>query len=112
MYLPSIIRKIVVVTGASGPTGIGLEAARGCAEMGADIAITYFSRPESGQNNADDIAKEYGVRAKAYKCDICSWTSVQKAMADIIKDFGKIDSFIANAGRATDCGVLEGSVES
>ncbi len=36
----SLKGKVVVVTGASGPRGMGIEAARGCAEMGADLAIT------------------------------------------------------------------------
>ncbi|THX25381.1 NAD(P)-binding protein [Aureobasidium pullulans] len=104
--------KVTVVTGASGPKGIGLEAARGCAEMGSDIAITYFSRPAGGIKNAEDIAKEYGVKAKAYECNIGDWKSVQKLIADVISDFGKIDAFIANAGRPTDASVLDGSVES
>lgn len=40
MELFSLKGKVVVVTGASGPKGMGIEAARGCAEMGADVAIT------------------------------------------------------------------------
>lgn len=112
MDLLSLKGKVVVVTGASGPTGIGIEAARGCAEMGADIAITYFTRAEGGHKNAEALEKEYGIKAKAYECDIRSWDSVQKTVSAIITDFGKIDSFIANAGRTTDCGVLDGSVES
>ncbi|KAH6898088.1 mannitol dehydrogenase [Thelonectria olida] len=103
--------KVVVVTGASGPLGIGLEAARGCAEMGADIAITYHSRSAGAVQNAERLSKEYGVTAKVYECDISSWASVEKAVASIISDFGKIDVFIANAGRTTDSGVLEGSLQ-
>ena len=108
----SLKGKTVVVTGASGPRSIGLEAARGCAEMGANIAITYCSRPEGAQKNAEDLSREYGVTAKAYACDIRSWAAVQKLVADVLEDFGQIDVFIANAGRATNTGVLEGSVES
>ena len=44
----SLQGKTVVITGASGPRGMGIEAARGCAEMGANIALTYSSRPEGG----------------------------------------------------------------
>ncbi|KEY79405.1 sorbitol/xylulose reductase Sou1 [Aspergillus fumigatus] len=47
--LLSLKGKTVVVTGASGPRGMGIEAARGCAEMGANIALTYASRPEGGE---------------------------------------------------------------
>lgn len=110
--LLSLKGKVVVVTGASGAQGIGIEAARGCAELGADIALTYFSRAESCLKNAEDLARDYGITARAYYCDIRQWESVQTAVATILKDFGHIDTFIANAGRPTDCGVLEGSVEA
>lgn len=109
--LLSLKGKVVVVTGASGPRGMGIEAARGCAEMGADVAITYASRPEGGEKNAKELAATYGVKAKAYKLDIGDYNNVAKLVADVIKDFGKIDGFIANAGRTADSGILEGSVE-
>ncbi|KAK4915980.1 hypothetical protein LTR28_013477, partial [Elasticomyces elasticus] len=51
----SLKGKVVIVTGASGATGIGTEAARGCAEMGADVAITYSSRAEGGKKNAQEL---------------------------------------------------------
>jgi sorbose reductase len=110
--LLSLKGKVVIVTGASGPKGIGIEAARGCAEMGANIALTYLTREEGGKTNAAAIAKDYGVKAKAYECDIRSWESVQKLVADVLQDFEKVDAFIANSGVATNNGVLEGSVDS
>ncbi|KAJ5758937.1 NADP-dependent mannitol dehydrogenase [Penicillium odoratum] len=107
----SLKGKVVVVTGASGARGMGIEAARGCAEMGADLAITYSSRPEGGEKNAKELAETYGVKVKAYKCDVGSWESVQELVKNTIKDFGKIDAFIANAGRTANSGILDGSVE-
>ncbi|MCJ1457396.1 hypothetical protein MMC28_007764 [Mycoblastus sanguinarius] len=104
--------KVVVVTGASGATGIGTEAARGCAEMGADVAITYSSRAEGGLKNAKEMEEKYGVKSKAYKCNVGDYDDVAKLVADIIKEFGKIDAFIANAGRTADSGILDGSVEA
>jgi sorbose reductase len=91
---------------------MGIEAARGCAEMGADLAITYASRPEGGEKNAKELSEKYGVKVKAYKCDIGSYDSVQKLVNDVIKEFGKIDAFIANAGRTADSGILDGTVEA
>lgn len=93
------------MTGASGPRGMGIEAARGCAEMGADLAITYASRPEGGEKNAKELSAKFGVKVKAYKLDIGNYDSVSKLVADVIKDFGKIDAFIANAGRTADSGM-------
>ncbi|KAL2072065.1 hypothetical protein VTL71DRAFT_11408 [Oculimacula yallundae] len=108
----SLKGKVVVVTGASGPRGMGIEAARGCAEMGADLAITYASRPDGGNKNAEELSKKYGVKVKAYKCDVGNWESVQGLVNDVIKEFGKIDAFIANAGRTADSGILDGTVEA
>src|SRR6201996_8285916 len=95
----SLKGKVVIVTGASGPTGIGTEAARGCAEMGADVAITYSSRPEGGERNAKELQDKFGVKAKAYKLNVGDYDQVAACVAQVIKDFGKIDVFIANAGR-------------
>jgi len=107
----SLKGKVVVVTGASGPKGMGIEAARGCAEMGADVAITYSSRPEGGEKNAKELGEQYGVKSKAYKCNVGDYANVEKLVADVIKDFGKIDAFVANAGRTANSGILDGSVE-
>ncbi|KAJ5625331.1 hypothetical protein N7510_001640 [Penicillium lagena] len=109
--LLSLKGKVVVVTGASGPRGMGIEAARGCAEMGADVAITYSSRAEGGERNAKELQENYGVKAKAYKCDVGNWDSVKGFVDTVVKDFGKIDAFIANAGRTASSGVLDGSVQ-
>ncbi|KAL9100565.1 MAG: hypothetical protein Q9163_004077 [Psora crenata] len=107
----SLKGKVVVVTGASGPIGIGIEAARGCAEMGADVAITYASRPEGGEKNAKELTEQYGIKSKAYKCQVGDNENVVKLVEDVVKDFGKIDVFIANAGRAANSGVLDEPVE-
>jgi sorbose reductase len=106
LELFSLRGKVVVVTGASGARGMGIEAARGCAEMGADVAITYSSRPEGGEKNAKELGEKYGVKVKAYKLDIGNYDNVQKLVKDVIADFGKIDAFIANAGRTADSGMF------
>ncbi|RMD39431.1 hypothetical protein DV735_g5694, partial [Chaetothyriales sp. CBS 134920] len=107
----SLKGRVVIVTGASGPTGIGTEAARGVAEFGADVALTYSSRPEGGEKNAREIAEKYGVKAKAYKTNVADYKDVEKLVADVLRDFGRIDVLIANAGRTANAGVLEASVE-
>lgn len=93
--LLSLKGKVVVVTGASGPRGMGIEAARGCAEMGADLAITYSSRPDGARKNAEELSSEYGVNVKCYKCNIGDYDDVESMVREVLKDFGKIDAFIA-----------------
>lgn len=109
--LLSLKGKVIVVTGASGPRGMGIEAARGCAEMGANVAITYATRREGGERNAQEISREFGVKCHPYKCDVGQWSEVESLVKDVIADFGHIDAFIANAGRTADSGVLDGSVD-
>jgi len=108
----SLKGKVVVVTGASGPRGMGIEAARGCAEMGADVAITYSSRKEGADKNVAELTKEYGVKVKAYKCNIADAKDVDRFVGEVVSDFGKIDAFIANAGATADAGVIDGSTEA
>ncbi|KAI0195183.1 L-xylulose reductase [Xylaria flabelliformis] len=104
--------KVIVVTGASGPRGMGIEAARGVAELGADVAITYASRKEGAEKNVEELIKDYGIKAKAYKCNVGDFASVEQLVNDVLNDFGgKIDGFVANAGATADHGVLDGSIE-
>lgn len=91
----SLKGKVVVVTGASGPKGMGIEAARGCAEMGADVAITYASRKEGAEKNVEELTKEYGVKVKAYKCNVGEYEQCEQLVKNVLNDFGKIDAFIA-----------------
>ena len=79
--------------------------------MGADVAITYSSRAAGGEKNAKELGEKYGVKAKAYKCQVGEYADVEKFVQDVIKDFGKIDVFIANAGKTADNGILDASVE-
>ncbi|CAJ0548507.1 Ff.00g021200.m01.CDS01 [Fusarium sp. VM40] len=107
--LLSLKGKVVVVTGASGPRGMGIEAARGAAEMGADVAITYASRKEGADKNVEELIKEYGVKAKAYKLNAADYNDVERFVGEVVKDFGKIDGFVANAGATANAGVVDGS---
>ncbi|KAI0381385.1 L-xylulose reductase [Hypomontagnella monticulosa] len=108
----SLKGKVIVITGASGPRGMGIEAARGCAEMGADLAITYSSRKEGAEKNVEELVKDHGVKVKAYKCNVGDFASCEQLVAEVLKDFGHIDGFIANAGATADGGVLESSKEA
>ncbi|KAK4184888.1 hypothetical protein QBC35DRAFT_416034 [Podospora australis] len=111
MDLFSLKGRVVVVTGASGPKGMGIEAARGCAEMGANVAITYSSRSEGAEKNVKELTETYGIKAKAYKLQVDNYSDCEKLVQDVIKDFGQIDAFIANAGATADGGVIESSKE-
>ncbi|KAM5343425.1 hypothetical protein ACJ41O_011962 [Fusarium nematophilum] len=105
----SLKGKVVVVTGASGARGMGIEAARGCAEMGANVAITYSSRKEGAEKNVEELVSQYGVKAKAYHLNSANYNDVERFVKEVIAEFGKIDAFIANAGATANAGVIDGS---
>lgn len=109
--LLSLKGKVIVVTGASGPRGMGIEAARGSAEMGANVAITYSSRKEGAEKNVEELTSKYGIKAKAYKLNVNDFSDVEKVVKEIISEFGTIDGFVANAGATANSGVVDGSVE-
>lgn len=66
---------------------------------------------DGGEKNAEELRRTYGVKCKAYNCQVGDWESVEKLVKDVIKDFGKINAFIANAGCTANSGVLDSKVE-
>ncbi|KAJ6118404.1 L-xylulose reductase [Penicillium samsonianum] len=109
--LLSLKDRVVIITGAAGPQGIGIEAARGCAEMGANVAITYTSRKDEADANIIELSSNYNVKAKAYHCDISNFGSVEQLVKDVIREFGQVDAFIANAGAVHHSTMLDASKE-
>jgi sorbose reductase len=65
--------KVVIITGGSG--GIGYQVARALAEAGADIAL-WYNKSSSAEQLAATLAKDFNIRAKAYKCSVQSFDEV------------------------------------
>ena len=89
----------ILVTGAA--RGIGRVIALTFAEYGAEVAFTGRKRDE----NFESLEKEllgFGVKAKGYVSDASDYESSQNTVNEIIKDFGKIDVLINNAGITKD----------
>lgn len=87
--------KVALVTGGS--RGIGAGIALRLAEEGATVAISYAR----SKTQADEVVKkigEFDVRGAAYKADATSEAESRKLVEDVIKEFGKIDILINNAG--------------
>ncbi|KAK5462472.1 hypothetical protein LTS15_002184 [Exophiala xenobiotica] len=108
MEMFSMKGRVASVTGAG--AGIGFAVAEGLAEAGADVAIWYNSNDKALQR-AEDIAKRYGVRCKAYKCQITDAEAVSATIEQIVADFGRIDAQIVNHGIPARGGLLESSIE-
>ncbi|KAJ4203172.1 hypothetical protein NW767_005283 [Fusarium falciforme] len=100
--------KVVVITGAA--DGIGLAVATAMAEAGGNVALWYNSNT-AAIDRAQDLVNQHGVKATAYKVDVSDVSQVQETLQTVLKDFGKIDVFIANAGMAISKPILEQTID-
>lgn len=87
-------KKVVVVTG--GALGIGRETCLLLAKEGAKVAVTDILDKE-GQELVDVINKSGGV-AKYWHLDVSDEKEVENVYAGVVKEFGKLDSTVNNAG--------------
>jgi sorbose reductase len=111
--------KVVSITGGAG--GIGFEVAKGFAEAGASVAIWYsfcrrwrlirYNTSKKAVECTELLARQYGVTAKAYQCNVRDHKSVNETVAEVIQDFGKVDCMIVNHGIPSRVSVLDGTYE-
>lgn len=88
--------KVAIVTGAS--SGLGVQFARALAKQGADLAIVA-RRYEKLEELRQEI-EGMGRKCLPVKCDVVKENEVEAAVAEVIKEFGKIDILVNNAGVA------------
>ena len=91
--------KVALITGAA--RGIGKALALRFAAEGADIAITDLVYNDAMTETVNQIAA-YGTRVKGYASDASSFAGTEAVVADIVKDFGRIDVLVNNAGITKD----------
>ena len=89
--MPSV-GKCVVVTG--GNRGIGLAMSHAAAQAGANVAVIYRGSKDA-PDVAKDIAKQYGVNAKAYQCDVSDADAVTSTFSAVDKEIGPITGLVA-----------------
>lgn len=94
MYQIDLKGLVVIVTG--GNRGIGLAMSKAAASAGADIAILYRSHPQA-EESAKKVADEFGVKVKAFQCDVGDIEAVTKTVEEVSK-MGTIGGLLANAG--------------
>ncbi|OAV89420.1 NADP-dependent mannitol dehydrogenase [Puccinia triticina 1-1 BBBD Race 1] len=87
--------QCIIVTG--GNRGIGLALSQACADAGAAVGIVYNSAQDA-PDRATEISKKYGVKCKAYQCDVGDQEKVKQVFRKINSDLGPVTGLIANAG--------------
>lgn len=91
--------KVALITGAT--RGIGKQIALELASQGYDIALNYRKQNEE----LEALKKE--IESKNVKCltiygDVSNYEDVENFIKEIIKEFGKIDVLVNNAGITKD----------
>ena len=93
--------KVAIVTGAA--RGIGEAIALKFAEHGAEVAFTYVSDSSADKAKAlEEKLTALGVRAKAWKSNAGVFAECETFVNEVIKDFGKVDICVNNAGISKD----------
>lgn len=88
--------KVVIVTGASLPAGIGAAAARRFAEEGASVALTA-----RGAEGLEEVAREIrgrGGEARAFPADLTQVDACERLIQDVVGAYGGLDVLVNNAG--------------
>jgi len=87
--------KVALITGAS--RGIGKASALMLAQAGCDLAINYCNNEKDAEKVAKSSGK-LGVKAQIYHADVSKKRQVEEMVAGVVKEFGKIEILVNNAG--------------
>ena len=91
--------KVALITGAA--RGIGKAIALKFASEGADIAFTDLVINDSTQETIREI-EALGRKVKGYASNCANFEETQAVVEEIVKDFGRIDVLVNNAGITKD----------
>ena len=89
--------KVALITGASGG-GTGRNASIAFAKRGVGIAA--LGRTRDALDETVGLAREHGVKAEAYVCDVRDGARILEVVKQVGGDFGRIDILLNNAGSA------------
>jgi len=87
--------KVCLVTGAA--RGIGRAIALTFGSEGANVVVNYSKSKERAEEVVNEIIK-LGRKAIAVKADVSNKEEVDRMVEIVIKEFGKIDVLVNNAG--------------
>lgn len=102
------MQKVAIVTGSS--RGIGKEIALKLSAEGFAIVINYLSNKTAAEEVAKQI-ENAGGKALIIKADISSKSESENLVEQTIKNFGRIDVLVNNAGITRDNLLIRMSLE-
>lgn len=100
--------KVAIVTGGSRGIGKGI-CERFIAE-GATVVFTYVSSDEKARALEQELMKNGGT-AKGFKSNAAAFDAAQQLVDDVVKEFGRVDVLVNNAGITRDTLLMRMSEE-
>lgn len=91
--------KTAIITGAA--RGIGKAIALKYAEQGCNVAFTDLVLNDVASATEQEL-NAMGVKAKGYASNAANYDDTQRVVEEIVKDFGRVDILINNAGITKD----------
>ncbi len=85
--------KVCIITGAASPRGIGRATARSFAQHGGRVIIVDLD-----EKQAKAAAAEIGDGHRGLACDVTDKDACLTALDQVVREFGRIDVLINNAG--------------
>ncbi len=100
----SLKGKVAIVTG--GNSGIGLAIVLELARQGANIVIDYVAHPEATEELEKQV-HALGDCVIGVKADVSQVAELQNLFAAAVKEFGRVDIMVNNAGVETRTSILD-----
>lgn len=100
--------KVAIITG--GARGIGKAISLRFAQEGAIVAFSDMAKDENFINTENEL-KAFGRDAKGYISDASNYKSSEEFVDEVVKDFGRVDIVVNNAGITRDSLLMRMSEE-
>ncbi|HEY0795507.1 MAG TPA: SDR family oxidoreductase [Acidisarcina sp.] len=101
-------KKVALITGAN--RGIGFETARQLGQKG--VVVVLGARKQSDADAAAAKLSAEGIEASGVELDVTDAGDRKAAAEYLDKKFGKLDILINNAGRGSDEGIVNRTIET
>ncbi len=88
--------KVVLVTGSA--RGIGKATIIEFASKGYNVVINYINSKDEADKLKDYVENKFNIKALIIKADVSNEKEVKNMIDNIIKEFGRIDVLVNNAG--------------